>query len=180
MPLGDGGSTARLRDVADLLDQHLAPGDPLRAYPNLLRDPALSGQVLRGYLTGSIDAVLRVGPPDEPRFVVVDYKTNRLSESEALSVDHYRQDAMAREMMRSHYPLQAILYSVALHRFLAQRSPGYRPEVNLGGIGYLFVRGMAGRTTGANGGETGVFSWRPPSRLVVALSDLLAGRGAEP
>ena len=179
MPLGDVGSTASLRDVADLLDQHLPLDDPLRAYPNLLRDPALSGQVLRGYLTGSIDAVLRVGPPDEPRFVVVDYKTNRLSETEALSVDHYRQDAMAREMLRSHYPLQAILYAVALHRFLAQRSPGYRPDVNLGGIGYLFVRGMAGRTTGVNGGETGVFSWRPPSRLVVALSDLLAGRGDE-
>ena len=32
------------------------------------------------------------------------------------------------EMMRSHYPLQALLYSVALHRYLRWRLPGYSPR----------------------------------------------------
>ena len=45
--------------------------------------PSLGGQLLRGYLSGSIDVVLRV-PDDEAghRFVVVDYKTNRLGDPE--------------------------------------------------------------------------------------------------
>jgi exodeoxyribonuclease V beta subunit len=35
---------------------------------------------------------------------------------------------------------------------------------------YLFVRGMTGPGTPPG---CGVFSWRPPARLVVALSELL-------
>ena len=30
-------------------------------------------------------------------------------------------------MIRAHYPLQALLYGVALHRFLRWRLPGYDP-----------------------------------------------------
>lgn len=80
---------------------------------------------------------------------------------------------MTEEMIRTHYPLQAILYCVALHRFLGQRVSGYRPELHLGGVGYLFVRGLAGE----GGGPTGNFSWFPPAGLVVELSELLADRG---
>ena len=46
--------------------------------------------------------------------------------------------------MAAHYPLQALLYAVALHRMLRWRQPGYDPDVHLGGVLYLFVRGMAG------------------------------------
>ena len=49
--------------------------------------------------------------------------------------------------MRAHYPLQALLYSVALHRLLRWRQPGYDPDRHLGGVLYLFVRGMAGPQT---------------------------------
>ena len=48
------------------------------ATPTALRDPALDG-VLRGYLTGSLDLVFRL-PGD--RFVLADYKTNRLGAAE--------------------------------------------------------------------------------------------------
>ena len=57
-----------------VLAAHLAPGDPLAGYPARLADPLLAG-ALRGFLTGSLDVVLRL--PDQ-RYVVVDYKTNRL------------------------------------------------------------------------------------------------------
>ena len=46
-------------------------------------------------------------------------------------------------MRRAHYPLQAMFYLVALHRYLRWRIPGYDPAVNLGGAFYLFLRGMA-------------------------------------
>jgi exodeoxyribonuclease V beta subunit len=81
---------------------------------------------------------------------------------------------MTTEMRRTHYPLQALLYCVALHRFLGDRLPDYDPHRHLGGVGYLFVRGLGGPQGGP---ETGVFAWQPPAGLVVALSQLLADRG---
>ena len=69
-PLAD----LQLADIATLLETHLAPDDPLASYAPRLTEASLSA-TLRGYLTGSLDLVLRL--PDE-RFVVVDYKTNRL------------------------------------------------------------------------------------------------------
>ena len=71
------------------------------------------------------------------------------------------------------YPLQALLYVVVLHRFLRWRQPGYEPSRHLGGVLYLFVRGMCGAATPVvDGDRAGVFSWRPPVELVEALSDL--------
>ena len=45
--------------------------------PSGCRPTSLGSQSLRGYLSGSIDVVLRVRGGG-PRYVVVDYKTNRL------------------------------------------------------------------------------------------------------
>ncbi|MFD8245929.1 UvrD-helicase domain-containing protein [Nocardia sp. NPDC059691] len=164
-----GATAATLRRVAELLREHLSVDDDLFPYAEQLA--ALEDIPLRGYLTGSIDAVLRVAGDAHPRFVVVDYKTNRLGTGD-LTVAHYTRDRMAAEMLRSHYPLQALLYSVALHRYLRWRLPGYDPARHLGGVRYLFVRGMIGPETPAG---CGVFDWHPPADLVVALSALLAG-----
>ncbi len=162
--------------IADVLEAHLAKDDPMRPYVELLRDPALKSDI-RGYLTGSIDLVLRT---PEGRYAVVDYKTNRLSAfGEELTTWHYRPEAVIEAMFRSHYPLQALLYTVALHRYLRWRLAGYSPEEHLAGILYLFVRGMVGASTPVvDGHPCGVFSWRPPAMLVEALSDLF-DRGAE-
>jgi exodeoxyribonuclease V beta subunit len=165
--------------VGMLLRRHLTSSDPLAGYPNLLQDPALATQMLRGYLTGSIDAVLRIRGDDQvPRYLVVDYKTNWLGtlDGEPLTVGHYVPARLAEAMMSAHYPLQALLYAVALHRMLRWRQPGYDPAVHLGGILYLFVRGMAGpETPRVNGSPCGVFGWRPPTLLIVELSALLDG-----
>ena len=81
--------------------------------------------------------------------------------------------------MAAHYPLQALLYSAALHRFLRWRLPGYDPGLHLGGVLYLFLRGMAGPGTPTQAEvPCGVLSWRPPAALVAELSDLLDGRRA--
>ena len=54
--------------------------------------------------------------------------------------------------------------------------PGYDPERHLGGVLYLYVRGMVGPATPVVEGQPcGVFAWQPPAAAVVALSDLLAG-----
>ena len=86
---------------------------------------------MRGYLTGSIDLVLRL---DGERFAVVDYKTNWLAPpGEELTAWHHRPAALSAEMTHSHYGLQALLYTVALHRYLRWRLPGYSAERNLAG-----------------------------------------------
>ncbi|HEY5853568.1 MAG TPA: UvrD-helicase domain-containing protein [Aldersonia sp.] len=155
-----------IRDIAALLRKHLPADDALAAYPDELDH--LDEFPLRGYLTGSIDAVLRLRGP---RYLIVDYKTNRLGHGD-LTVGHYTRDRMAAEMLRAHYPLQALLYSVALHRYLRWRQPGYAPHTHLGAVLYLFVRGMVGPQTPPG---SGVFDWHPPADLIVELSDLLAG-----
>ena len=80
-------------------------------------------------------------------------------------------------MRRAHYPLQAMLYLVALHRYLRWRVPGYDPAVNLGGAFYLFLRGMAcpGPVHG-EGWPVRHFRLEPSAALVTGLSDLLAGQ----
>ena len=82
-------------------------------------------------------------------------------------------------MRRAHYPLQAMLYLVALHRYLRWRVPGYDPSENLGGAFYLFLRGMACPGAAAVGPPCGVFAWSPPTGLVTELSDLLAGQAEQ-
>ena len=187
-PLAGGDRpTARvlLGQVAELLRRHLPADDPLVDYPDRLGDPELAEQVLRGFLIGSIDAVLRIpveaGNPAY-RYLIVDYKTNWLGSllpGAPLLLAHYTRAAMAEAMMAAHYPLQALLYAVALHRYLRWRQPGYDPDQHLGGVAYLFVRGMAGaQTPTVDGTPTGVFSWYPPAGLVVELSDLLDGVSA--
>ena len=174
---GVGGNRHRdaprisLADVGRLFREHVATDDPLASYAGRLSTGALAGQSLRGYLTGSLDVVLRVGE----RYLVADYKTNWLGEPEKpLTSADYGQARMAEAMLHSDYPLQALLYCVVLHRFLRWRQPGYEPERHLGGVLYLFVRGMCGAATPvADGHPTGVFSWQPAPSLIVALSNLL-------
>jgi exodeoxyribonuclease V beta subunit len=176
---GDLRGVVHLRDLAPLLAAHLPPGDPLASYADQLSGP-LGDQSLRGYLSGSIDVVLRVPTVDPAghRYVVVDYKTNLLGETgvPVTSAD-YGHAEMAAAMLHSHYPLQALLYSVVLHRYLRWRLPSYAPEQHLGGVLYLFLRGMCGpETPVVDGHVAGVFDWSPPAPLVVALSDALEGR----
>ncbi|HEX3615968.1 MAG TPA: UvrD-helicase domain-containing protein [Solirubrobacteraceae bacterium] len=179
LPLAGGDhpvSAARLSDVAGLLGELLPADDVLAGYAQRLLDPTLAA-ALRGYLNGSIDLVLRVrgasGARD--RYAIIDYKTNWLAPAgEPLAAAHYGAAELALEMQRSHYALQALLYSVALHRYLRWRLAGYEPEADLAGVRYLFVRGMLG----PGQPDYGVFAWHPPAALVTALSDLLAG--AEP
>ncbi|NNG38542.1 UvrD-helicase domain-containing protein [Flexivirga sp. ID2601S] len=166
-----------LGEIAAILRRHLPPGDPLLPYADLLDHEVVGGQVLRGYLTGSIDVVLRFGD----RYLVADYKTNWLGPADQpLLLGAYGPDQLAGAMGHSDYPLQALLYAVVLHRYLRWRLPGYTPEHHLGGVLYLYLRGMAGEATPIiNGQPTGVFSWRPPTALVTAISDLLDGRSED-
>jgi exodeoxyribonuclease V beta subunit len=182
LPLAGGDLRAaapdiRLADVGFLLREHLPADDALAGYADRLTGDALGGQSLRGYLSGSVDVVLRVGG----RYLVVDYKTNWLGDGDRpLTSADYDRARMTEAMLHSDYPLQALLYSVVLHRFLRWRQRDYDPSHHLGGVLYLFVRGMCGADTPVvDGHPAGVFSWQPPTSLITGLSYLLdTGRAA--
>lgn len=112
---------------------------------------------LEGLMTGMIDLTyVRDG-----RWYVLDYKSNRLP--------GYSPDLLAIAMRHSEYDLQALIYTVALHRWLRFRlGAAYDYERDMGGIRYLFCRGLDG--TG-----NGVHVDRFPFALVDALDALFAG-----
>jgi exodeoxyribonuclease V beta subunit len=178
LPLVGGDTptgTLALSDLASLLETYLPADDPLIGYADRLRDPMMRLD-LRGYLTGILDLVFRTRTIDvSPRYALIDYKSNWLGvEGEMLSAWHYRPAALAEAMERAHYPLQALLYLTALHRYLRGRLPAYDAEQHLTGVLYLFLRGMSGPSTPrVDGQPCGVFAWRPPTPLIEDLSDLL-------
>jgi exodeoxyribonuclease V beta subunit len=135
----------------------------------------------RGFLTGSIDLVFRHGE----RWWVLDWKSNWLGERDAAGEViacgplHYGQGAMAELMAASHYPLQAHLYLVALHRYLRWRLPGYEPGRHLGGYVYAFLRGVPEPTAAvaarasAGGPVPGLLVEQPPLTRLLALDAAL-------
>ena len=122
---------------------------------------SLDAATLNGMLTGFADLILAW----DGRFHVLDYKTNwlgaRLSDYQGRSLDA--------AMAEHHYPLQALLYTVALHRYLRQRLDGYTAEHQLGDSRYLFVRALG------LGPDLGIWRHRWPTALIEALDDAFAG-----
>jgi exodeoxyribonuclease V beta subunit len=155
--------------IGAVLAQHLPADDLLAPWARGMAGGAYDFP-LDGVLTGSIDLVAR--SDGGTRFWVADYKTNQLGRD-----NRYGRADLAAAMAHHHYPLQAALYLVALHRMLRWRLPGYRPDTHLGGAAYLFVRGMvpAAPTTHPRG----VFWWQPPTAAVEALDRLLAGESSD-
>ncbi len=174
------GRTLAVGAIGELLAEMLPADDPVGRYARGLGAAELA-RAVRGYLTGSIDLVPRIHSPElgGHRFYVVDYKTNFLgSPGEELTTWQYRPEALQAGMAGSHYWLQALLYLVALHRYLRWRLPKHATaELHIGGVLYLFVRGMVGAETpvydGGDGAPAGVVSWQPPEGVVEALSALL-------
>lgn len=118
---------------------------------------------LQGLLHGYIDLVASKGN----RYFVLDYKTNFLGDS----VAHYGSQPVADAMAHHHYDVQALIYQLALHRYLGQRLTNYQPETQLGGALYLFLRGMHPQRPG-----DGVFHMPAPLQLLEQLNQLFEGQ----
>ena len=176
LPLRTSASTISLRDIAAVMLEGLDKDDPHRGYFSGLWE--LEPHRFRGFLTGGIDLVTTLPGRQGDRYVVMDFKSNTLpSAGELPAATDYGPVPLRGAMHHGNYVLQALLYQVALHRYLEWRLPGYRPSAHLGGSMYLFVRGMIGpETPVADGERCGVARWFPPAHGIVALSDLFAGR----
>ncbi|WP_421187183.1 exodeoxyribonuclease V subunit beta [Aeromonas enteropelogenes] len=122
----------------------------------------LSFATVQGMLKGFIDLVFEW----QGRWYLLDYKSNHLGMSPA----DYSRPALEQAMVEHRYDLQYQLYSLALHRLLALRLPGYDFDQHFGGVFYLFLRGMP---------QGGIFHTRPTRELVLEL-DRLFSEGAAP
>ncbi|HNV83372.1 MAG TPA: exodeoxyribonuclease V subunit beta [Arenimonas sp.] len=113
---------------------------------------------LSGLMTGKIDLTYR----HDGRFYICDYKSNRLP---AYDIEHCLQ-----AMRNSEYDFQALIYTVALHRWCKFRlRSDYEYEKHIGGIRYLFCRGLnAERQDGA-----GIVALRFDRALIERLELLL-------
>ncbi|MBI2392066.1 MAG: UvrD-helicase domain-containing protein [Deltaproteobacteria bacterium] len=186
--LGDGTAFRREGGPHDRESLERRPGcvDPRKVYDAILaaegrasrwvayqrsrRDAgrALIGSMV-GVLTGSIDLVFRAGG----RYFLADYKTNRIGTS---APGHYAGAWLDWEMATAGYPLQALLYTLALHRHLKARLRGYDYDAHVGGYLYLFLRGMSGPETPrdpSTGRCLGVLGDRWSKQVIEALDEAL-------
>ncbi len=152
------------------LGDHAWDGLPwLRRVHDETQFPAMAG-----VLTGSIDLVLR----DGGRYFIADYKTNKIVSQRNRQLclrGHYGRDWLAWDMAGHGYHLQALFYTLALHRFLRERLAGYAYDTHVGGHLYLYLRGMEGPEAIQQSGEAyGVYTDRWPSDVVLALDAALA------
>jgi exodeoxyribonuclease V beta subunit len=176
--LPEASAKVLVSDVGRVLAEVLPPGDDLSDYATMLAHESFDIPA-SGVLTGSIDALLQLGTTETPALWITDYKSNRLDrDGDARLIDAYDQDRMRETMVEHHYPLQAILYGVAVYRYLRRRMPHLAdPASSIRGFSYFFVRGMAGSSAPCRDGRVhGVYTWQAPTALWPELSDHLGGR----
>jgi len=169
---------ANVAHIGAYLLERLGSDDPLREYADRLKSTGGS-HLIRGTLNGSIDKILPVGSGDSLRFYISDYKSNKVTTPHgARPIDRYTPENLREVMQDAHYPLQALLYGVALHRYLRWRAPQLDADRAIGGWSYLFLRGMLGHTASViDGGVHGVSTWssRPYPEFWSGLSSVLMG-----
>ncbi|MCH8497219.1 MAG: exodeoxyribonuclease V subunit beta [Marinobacter sp.] len=91
-------------------------------------------QRLNGMMHGFIDLIYHW----QGRYYLVDYKSSHLGDR----LTDYHPEALTRNVQQNYYDLQYLLYTLALHRYLRSRLPDYDPQRHLGGVHYLYLRGM--------------------------------------
>jgi exodeoxyribonuclease V beta subunit len=141
------------RRLDELVCRHTLDGAP--------RAPLPSNRI-NGMLKGFIDLIVEHGG----RYYVIDYKSNWLGDTTGA----YTPAVMREATLQSRYDLQYAIYTLALHRQLRARLPDYNYERHVGGVLYLYLRGIDGH-------GHGVHAERLPYALIDAM-DRLFTQGA--
>ncbi len=117
----------------------------------------LSEKKMCGYLTGFIDLICEY----KGKYFVMDYKSNYLPS--------YDQANLIEAMRQHNYGLQYWIYTVVLHQYLQNRLADYSYQKHIGGVKYLFVRGMD-----ENLQASGVYQTLPDQAIIEQLAELFA------
>lgn len=152
--------------------------DVLMPYARVLASDAFAVP-LYGLMNGSIDTLIRFSQDAQERLFITDWKSNRLDEDGmAYIIDGYSRESMVNAMEHHHYPLQALIYGTAVHRYLRSRAGSGKSLPVIAGMAYFFIRGMVGEPTPMEKEHRhGVFTWQAPQGLWQELSDEISGAG---
>jgi exodeoxyribonuclease V beta subunit len=142
-------SDSTTQSINELMESH-APEIPF---------VPIQDKSLVGHLNGYVDLIAQYNG----KFYVMDYKSNFIAQG-------YDHKAMHNKMSSSNYGLQGVLYTLALHRYLQQRLLNYQYDEHIGGVRYLFCRGMRDAES-----EQGVYRYEVPFVLIEALDALFTG-----
>ncbi|WP_257797917.1 exodeoxyribonuclease V subunit beta [Psychromonas sp. CD1] len=122
---------------------------------------SLNFKAVQGYLKGFIDLTFE----SAGKYYIVDYKSNYLGDS----LNDYSESNIRIAMIEHRYDFQYQLYTLALHRLLRSRIKNYDYEQHMGGVFYLFIRGMQGDK------NYGVYFTKPDFLLIDGLDKLFNG-----
>lgn len=138
----------------------------MHGYPDIALEPA----ALAGFVKGFIDMIVE----HAGRYWIIDWKSNHLG----MNAVHYGAASIEAAMTGHAYHLQALLYTLALHRYLKVRKRDYDYDAHIGGYLYVFLRGA--RPDWRDGAQpAGVHRRKPARSLVEALDRLTGGGGWE-
>ncbi|KGJ99688.1 exodeoxyribonuclease V subunit beta [Thalassotalea sp. ND16A] len=118
---------------------------------------------LKGMMHGFIDLIFEA----DGKYYLCDYKSSHLGDRfrDYLPVD------LASHVVENFYDLQFMIYSLALHRYLARRIKNYDVNQHFGGVYYLYLRGMSA----ANDNFSGVFYQSLNQTLLENLDSVFSG-----
>jgi exodeoxyribonuclease V beta subunit len=134
----------------------------LKKRQTLVKLPAY--QTLKGMMHGFIDLVFEA----DGKYYVCDYKSSYLGDS----FSDYNQENLLMNIEKNHYDLQYLIYSLALHRYLKTTLPNYQVEQHLGGVFYLYLRGMTADVQHRN---AGVYHRKITAAEINKLDQLFSG-----
>jgi exodeoxyribonuclease V beta subunit len=116
---------------------------------------------VRGMVRGFMDMVFE----HNGRYYLVDWKSNHLG----YRMEEYGRLALKAAIERQLYPLQYLLYTVALNRYLSLRVRDYDYSTHFGSVLYFFLRGVSPE----HGEEYGIFRDTPPVEMIDELTRCL-------
>lgn len=152
--------------TSELLGSYLTSGEGRGGAADLSScAAALKFKPVEGMVRGFMDMVFEHGG----RYYLLDWKSNHLG----YRVEDYGPNAVKAAMEHNLYPLQYLLYTVALNRYLSLRVRDYDYATHFGGVIYLFLRGV----TPAYGETYGLFRDTPPVGLIDTLTNGLIHAG---
>ena len=120
---------------------------------------SVEGTQLRGILNGLADMIFEY----QGKYYILDWKSNYLGDT----YEDYKSTALMDAMNENNYHLQYLLYTYALHRYLQSTLDDYSFEKQIGGVVYVFLRGLN------PGNDTGLFFTKPTQDQMEYLDRLL-------
>ncbi|MBU3743442.1 MAG: hypothetical protein FGM61_02695, partial [Sediminibacterium sp.] len=118
----------------------------------------------QGLMNGKIDFI---GMLDN-KFYIIDWKSNHLGNQ----LSDYTAAGLQEAMDSNNYHLQYYIYLSALYKFLTMRLPNFDYEIHIGGVYYLFIRGIR------SDADTGIFFRKPSKQALLNFMQIL-DRGKE-